>query len=108
MVKIGDLVSSIKYRRWSDGIAIKIKIKGGVIVQMSSIIWFSRILILINLLLIMKIIIYVIKNMIIEIIKIVWSWKKISCSIKGELLFWNISFIQDIISKKRLFFIFEF
>jgi len=37
--------------------AIKIKISGGVIVQISSIIWFSKILILINLLLIIKIMI---------------------------------------------------
>lgn len=87
---------------------MKIKIIGGIIVQINSIIWFSEILILINLFLIIKIIIYVIINMIIIIIKIVWSWKKINCSIKGEFLFWNLSFIQDMISKKRLFFINEF
>lgn len=70
--------------------------------------WFSVILILINLFLIIKIIMYVIINIIIIIIKIVWSWKKISCSISGELLFWKFSFIQFIISKKRLIFINEF
>lgn len=105
---IGDLISSIKYNKWSDGSAIKIKIIGGIIVQISSINWFSIILILINLLLIMKIIIYVIIIIIIIIMKIVWSWKKINCSIKGELLFWKLSFIQVIISKKRFFFINEF
>jgi len=57
MVNKGDFVSSIRYNKWSEGIAIKIKIKGGVIVQISSIIWFSKILMLINLLLIIKIII---------------------------------------------------
>lgn len=88
--------------------AIKIKITGGVVVQINSIIWFSEILILINLLFIINNIIYVIVDIIIIIIKIVWSWKKINCSINGEFLFWNLSFIQVIISKKRLFFINEF
>lgn len=57
MVIIGDLISSIKYNKCNDGKAIKIKIIGGMIVQINSIIWFSRILILINLFLIIKIII---------------------------------------------------
>lgn len=47
-------------------------------------------------------------DIIMIIIKIVWSWKKINCSINGEFLFWNLSFNQVIISKKRLFFINEF
>lgn len=75
---------------------------GGKVVQINSIIWFSEILILINLFLMIKIIIYEIMNIIIIMIKIVWSWKKINCSINGEFLFWKLSFIQDIISKKRL------
>lgn len=58
--------------------------------------------------LIINIIIYEIINIIMIIIKIVWSWKKINCSINGEFLFWNLSFNQDIISKKRLIFIYEF
>jgi len=57
MVIIGDLISSIRYNKCNDGKAIKIKIIGGMIVQINSIIWFSRILILINLFLIIKIII---------------------------------------------------
>lgn len=87
---------------------MKIKIMGGSVVQINSINWFSEILILINLFLIIKIIIYEIMNIIMIIIKIVWSWKKINCSINGEFLFWNLSFSQDIISKKRLIFINEF
>lgn len=108
IVIIGDLISSIKYSKCNEGNAIKIKIIGGSVVQINSINWFSEILILINLFLIIKIIIYEIINIIIIIIKIVWSWKKINCSINGELLFWKLSFIQDMISKKRLIFINEF
>lgn len=52
IVIIGDLISSIKYNRCSDGIAIKIKIKGGNDVQIISMNWFSEILILIFLLII--------------------------------------------------------
>jgi hypothetical protein len=48
------LISSIKYSKWRDGIAIKIKIIGGVVVQINSIIWFSEILILIKLFFIIK------------------------------------------------------
>lgn len=57
IVIFGDLISSIKYNKWSEGNAIKIKIKGGVEVQIISINWFSKILILINLFIIIKIII---------------------------------------------------
>lgn len=57
IVIIGDLISSIKYNRCREGSAIKIKIMGGIVVQMNSINWFSEILILINLFLIIKIII---------------------------------------------------
>ena len=70
--------------------------------------WFSEILILILLFFIINIIIYVIIIMIIIVIKIVWSWKKINCSINGEFLFWKFSLNQDMISKKRLIFINEF
>jgi len=87
---------------------MKIKMIGGIIVQMNSINWFSEILILILLLIIINIIKYVIIDIIIKVTKIVWSWKKISCSIKGEFLFWKFIFIHDMISKKRLFFINEF
>jgi len=57
IVRIGHLISSIKYNRCKEGIAIKIRIIGGVVVQINSIIWFSEILILINLFFIIKIII---------------------------------------------------
>jgi hypothetical protein len=36
MVIIGDLISSIKYNKWSEGNAIKIRIIGGIIVQINS------------------------------------------------------------------------
>jgi len=87
---------------------MKIKIMGGIDVQIISIGWFSNILILINFILIINIIKYEIINIIIKIINIVWSWKKINCSINGEFLFWKLSFIHDIISKKRLIFINKF
>lgn len=51
---MGHLISSIRYNKCKDGIAIKIKIIGGVVVQINSIIWFSEILILINLLFIIN------------------------------------------------------
>lgn len=108
MVIIGVFISSIKYNKCREGIAIKIKIIGGMIVQINSINWFSEILMLINLLLIININMYEIKKIIIIIINIVWSWKKINCSIKGELLFWKFIFNQVMISKKRFFFINEF
>ena len=108
IVKMGYLISSIKYNKCRDGKAIKIKIIGGVKVQINSIVWLSEILISINLLFIINNIMYVIIDLIIIIIKIVWSWEKINCSISGEFLFLNLSFNQVIISKKRLFFINEF
>lgn len=47
--KIGDLISSIKYNKWREGIAMKIRIIGGIIVQINSINWLSIILILMDL-----------------------------------------------------------
>lgn len=87
---------------------MRIRIRGGKDVQIISINWFSKILILIFLFNIKNIIIYEIKKIIIIIIKIVWSWKKINCSISGEFLFWKFILNHVIISKKRFFFINEF
>lgn len=45
------------------------------------------------------------ENEMIEIIRIirviVWSWKKINCSINGEYAFWNPDDSQEGISKKK-------
>lgn len=40
--------------------------------------------------------------MIMERISIVWSWKKISCSIIGEEAFWNVRFLQNGIFKEGI------
>lgn len=73
-------VSSVKYKIFNDGIAIKIKINIGIIVQINSIVWPWSKNRLINLLLIIR---DIIKKIIIVIkikIIIVKSWKKIIIS----------------------------
>lgn len=66
------------------------KIKVGATVQNNSKDWDSSIIKLILLFTIVLIIL----NLTIEIIKIkiviAWLWKKINCSIKGELAFWKV------------------
>lgn len=44
---------------------------------------------------------YPTKVVIITKIRSVWSWKKVSCSIKGELLSWNPRLAHVAISEKR-------
>lgn len=73
-------ISSVKYRIFNEGIAIKIRINIGMIVQISSIRWpWRRNRLIMEFLIIMNII-----NIIIEVIKIkiiiVKSWKKIIMS----------------------------
>jgi hypothetical protein len=58
----------------------------GIMVQIVSIIWCSKIKRLIILLVNREVIIYVTKIVIIKIIRKEWSWKKINCSIIGEHL----------------------
>lgn len=52
----------------------------------------------------MLIISWLIKIVITNKIIKVWSWKKINCSIKGDLLSWRKMFFQVIISKKNIIF----
>lgn len=49
-VKLEELISSVKYKILIEGIAIKIKINMGIIVQINSMVWPCRRLRLINLL----------------------------------------------------------
>lgn len=83
-------VSSVRYKILREGIAIKIKINMGIIVQISSIAlpWSRKRLVILFLIIIDKIekIIIVIKIRVI----IVKSWKKIIISKIGELEFWKL------------------
>lgn len=40
-------------------------------------------------------------------IVIVWSWKKINCSIRGDEAFWKFKADQEEISKRESFLFFE-
>lgn len=86
-----------------EGRPIKIKINLGTIVQNNSKLWDSSI----NWSTFVLKIVEHILNPTIVIIKIkivrVWSWKKISCSIKGEEAFWNPRADQEAISKGKIF-----
>lgn len=82
-------LSSIIYKVFNDGTAIKINIIAGKEVQNISISWDSKK----NRLNLFDIIEERIRYMDIKVIAtrmiIEWSWKKIKCSIKGEFLFWK-------------------
>lgn len=100
MVIAGLYTSSNKYNKRIEGRPIKIKIKLGIIVQNSSKPWDSIICW-------SMFVLCIVENKLnptIEIIKIkivrVWSWKKISCSIKGEEAFWNPKAAQVAIFKR--------
>lgn len=80
IVKFVELISSVKYKILIDGIAIKIKINIGIIVQIISIEWPWSKFRLINLLYDKEIKIYRIKIVIKIMIIIVKSWKKIIIS----------------------------
>lgn len=83
------MISSIRYKILSEGIAKKIKITIGKIVQIISIIWLCKIILLFKLFINNENIIYIIIIVIIIIIIIAWSWKKIKFSIIGEFLSWR-------------------
>lgn len=102
IVIAGVFTSSNKYKARRDGRAIKIRINAGMIVHTSSIIWPSYNLMLVNLLIIIVTRIYEIKDVIINRINIVWSWKKISCSIIGEAAFCKPRFLHKGIFKEVL------
>lgn len=95
------LTSSIRYKRCNDGRAIKINVTAGKAVQMNSIVCPSSKLRLINLLEVNLIIMYETRTVIINKIISAWSWKKINCSIKGELASCRFIFPQVAISNKR-------
>lgn len=106
-VNIGLLISSIRYNKWRDGRAINIKITAGSDVQMNSTICSSKSNRLIIELFIIVNIIYITVVVIIIKIIIVWSWKKINCSIIGELASCVLILAHVDISNKRYFFIYE-
>ena len=99
----GFLISSVKYKIFNDGKAIKIKIIIGRNVQIISIIWFWRIYLLFILLISKEIIIYEIMIVIINKINMKWSWKKVKFSIIGEFASCKLINIQVEISKKRIY-----
>lgn len=70
IVKIGLKISSVRYKIFSEGIAIKIKIIIGKIVQIISILWFCKIYLLLLLFIIKVKIIYIIIIVIINKINI--------------------------------------
>jgi len=94
IVKFGVLVSSIKYRVFSEGIAMKISRTAGRIVQMVSISCPS----IINLLKFFPMVVDNVKYNVIIVIKIkiimAWSWKNMICSIVIDVVSWKDSAIQ--------------
>ena len=78
---------------------MKIKIIAGKAVQISSMVWFSNIYRLINELVRMEAIIYPTKVIIMIKTTIIWSWKKMSCSIRGEALSWRLKKVHVAIGK---------
>jgi len=89
MVIAGLYTSSNKYKRRIEGIPIKINTKDGTIVQNNSKDWDSiKNLFKILLLIVEKRLKPTIQVMRIRIV-IVWLWKKINCSIRGEEAFWK-------------------
>ena len=99
----GEDTLSIKYNKPMEGKQINKRINVGATVQNSSRDWDSSIIRLIFLLTTVLIIL----NPTIVIIKIktviAWLWKKINCSIKGELASWNLIFEEKGIFKGILF-----
>lgn len=105
MVINGWLISSLKYKIFNEGIARKIKIIIGRIVQIISIVWLWRIILLFILFIIKFNKIYKIIIVIIIIIIMAWSWKNIKFSIIGELASCKLIIDQLEISKKKLFYV---
>jgi hypothetical protein len=87
IVIAGVFTSSSKYKARREGRAIKIKIKAGMIVQINSIICPSYNFILVKLFIIIMTKVYEINTVVMYKINIVWSWKKMSCSIIGDEAF---------------------
>lgn len=88
-VILGDFVSSIRYKVFREGRAIKISSNAGRIVQIVSISCPS-ITNLLNFFLIISDKTRWIVRIVIKVKMIIaWSWKNIICSIAGEILSWN-------------------
>lgn len=90
--------SSSIYKRRKEGNAIKIRVIAGIIVQIVSISCPSIRSREENEFVMILIIMYSVMIVIMKMINIEWSWKKIICSIIGEFLFENIILDQVIIS----------
>lgn len=103
----GLIISSIRYRIFNDGKAIIINKIAGIIVQIVSVNWFSSRFRFDNLFIMVDAIIIITAVVIDKMIIMVWSWKKISCSIIGLALFNILIFVHDGIFKEVLF-IYEF
>lgn len=86
MVTAGDLVSSIKYRVFKEGRAMKINMNAGKIVQMVSISCPSMINLLNFFLSMREITRYTVRIVIRVRMIIAWSWKNRMCSMEGDLL----------------------
>lgn len=83
----GDTISSIIYKVFIEGRAIKTNKNAGIDVQNTSV-WCDSSINRLNLFISIDIIIIDSVNVVILIIRIiVWSWKKDRCSIRGEFLF---------------------
>lgn len=82
-------MSSIKYKVFKEGRAIKISMKAGKIVQIVSISCPSMVYLLYFFLIIKEVTKYKVKIVIKVKIIIAWSWKNRICSIDGEILSWK-------------------
>lgn len=98
----GLLISSIRYRIRSLGSAINTSVIAGRIVHTSSIVCPSSKYRLISLFVSKEDIMYPTRIVIIIKIINVWSWKKINCSINGELASWVPKFDQVAILNERI------
>jgi len=93
----GLLILFIRYKIWSDGKVIKIRMMVGRIVYMILIFWEFRINLFVSLVDIIVMIMYRIKVLIKNIIIKVWLWKYKSFFIIGDVVFWNFSCVGCVI-----------
>lgn len=108
IVNKGLFVSSIKYRIFNDGIAIKINIIAGRTVQINSMDCSSISIRFVNFLNDNIVIMYPTQIVIATIIIIVWSWNIINCSIIGEFASCKLILDHVEIFNKIILFLNEF
>ena len=108
IVILGSLISSNIYRSRKEGRAIKISTIAGSTVQIISIVCPSSRYRLVIELKNRVIIIYPTREVIKIRIIIVWSWKKINCSIRGEALSWRPKYAHVAIFYGNINFIIKF